>query len=548
MLLSADSSLDQRQFSNEQERLKKYEQDIPRQDINLLKDTKKQDLSLNVNETPCFNIEKVNLNGENANTYFSYLARALNKLKFKPGMCLGKESILNIHKALSNEILKDGFITTRVDILPTNLKKKKALNLQIVEGKIDQIYINDNNDTAARVSSFMAFGGKPEVLNLRDIELALETIQNSSKGEVDISLSPSQKLNFSNVNIKKQKKFPILTKLSIDNAGSKATGKYQGSVGLYGLGMFGLNEILYFSAGKNIFHGKRQRVRDDSKYGKNYNLYYGISLPFGNFLLDYNEYKYTYNQAIAGAFGVYEYLGRSFNRNLTLNYLYYRNGFSKNYVFFRLWEKKNKNFIQDYELDNQRKRTAGYEIGLNSQFYLDYGFLSFGASYKKSTGALGALKAPDEDVGGGFTRFDKYLANLHFVKSSQVLPLTYDLKINGVYSPKILTMQEKINLGGYSTIRGFDGEMSIVGDSGYSLQNTVIYNYATFAKPYLAFDIGAVFPKGQESETLSGIGIGLKGQLFKSLDYDLFMGRSLSVPEYFEKPKVVLNFNLTYTF
>ncbi len=118
----------------------------------------------------------------------------------------------------------------------------------------------------------------------------------------------------------------------------------------------GFNEIWYSSYSKNIFKADKQSVENDTKRGKTDNIYYGITIPYKRFSLDFNEYRYNYDQAIHGAFGVYKYSGKSTRRNLTLNYIYHRDQISKNSIFFRLWEKENKNYIEDYELDNQRKK------------------------------------------------------------------------------------------------------------------------------------------------------------------------------------------------
>ena len=114
-----------------------------------------------------------------------------------------------------------------------------------------------------------------------------------------------------------------------------------------------------------------------------------------------------------------------------------------------------------------------------------------------------------------------------------------------------LTLQERFNIGGYYTVRGFDGEMSLVGDRGYYVRNTLEYHAFNNHTLYTAFDIGRV--SGQSSKylsgnTLVGTGVGLKGNIKKELYYDLFVGFPLSKPEFFETDDAVLNFNFTYNF
>lgn len=539
------------QAKQEEDRLKSIESQ--KENSNIILETKTSEISnIILNEEPCFIINEILLIGEGSDKFKQYLKKASKNVNFKKGSCLGKNSINTIYDAFYNEILKSGFITTTINLPSQNLKGK-TLTFEIIPGKIDEISLNDKNSTKNRASLFTSFkiNKKDNILNLRDIEQALEVLQNASNGNVSFKLIPSNKENYSDIKITKEEKLPLNLSLSFDNLGSRATGKYQGGVNLNALNLMGFNEIWYSSYSKNIFKADKQSVENDTKRGKTDNIYYGITIPYKRFSLDFNEYRYNYDQAIPGAFGVYKYSGKSKRRNLTLNYLYHRDQISKNSIFFRLWEKENKNYIEDYELDNQRKKTAGYEIGLSSQIFIENGHIVFGATYKKGTGARGALRAPQEDYNDGTNRFGMISVDFNFNKSSSIVPLTYDFKFHGMWNNRPLTIQERLNIGGYYTVRGFDGEMSLVGDRGYYIRNTLEYGISNNHFMYAAFDFGKVSGKSSNymtDNTLVGYGIGLKGYFKRKLQYDIFLGFPLNKPEFFETDKNVLNFNLTYNF
>ena len=539
------------QAKQEEDRLKSIESQ--KENSNIILTPKKNQISAIIpNEKPCFIINEILLIGEGSDKFKQYLKKASKNVNFKKGSCLGKNSINTIYSAFYNEILKAGLITTAINLPSQNLKSK-TLKFEIIPGKIDTININDKNSTKNRASIFTSFGinKKGDILNLRDIEQALEVLQNASNGNVSFKLIPSNKENYSDIKITKEEKLPLNLSLSFDNLGSRATGKYQGGVNLNALNLMGFNEIWYSSYSKNIFKADKQSVENDTKRGKTDNIYYGITIPYKRFSLDFNEYRYNYDQAIPGAFGVYKYSGKSKRRNLTLNYLYHREQISKNSIFFGLWEKENRNYIEDYELDNQRKKTAGYEIGLSSQIFIENGHVVFGATYKKGTGARGALRAPQEDYNDGTNRFGMISVDFNFNKSSSIVPLTYDFKFHGMWNNRPLTMQERLNIGGYYTVRGFDGEMSLIGDRGYYIRNTLEYGISNNHFMYAAFDFGKVSGKSSNymtDNTLVGYGIGLKGHFKRKVQYDLFLGFPLNKPEFFETDKNVLNFNLTYNF
>ena len=169
--------------------------------INLLNEKIASKASLNLNETPCFKIEKISLLSENEVTSFnassdeaiirkayntnyskfsSILEVSLNKLDFKPSSCLGKNSINLIINSFNNEIIKSGYITSSASLATKSLKDAK-LEFVINLGLIDDISINELDSQRNRASLFSAFGEyshKNKVANIRDIEQALESLQN----------------------------------------------------------------------------------------------------------------------------------------------------------------------------------------------------------------------------------------------------------------------------------------------------------------------------------------------------------------------------------
>lgn len=542
----------QTQIKQEEDRLKALQTN--KNKANIIFDTQENESKTILNnEKPCFNIDKIVLIN-NDNKFKKELNKALNKVKFKPNSCLGEKNIAIIYETLSNEIISSGYITTSVFIPQQNLKRG-VLEFEILQGKIDKITINDTNSTKNRASEFMAFGGNKnsDILNIRDVEQAVENIQNATNGSVSVELIPSDKSNFSDINITKNEKLPLSLWLSFDNLGSNATGKYQANANLYAYNLMGFNEIFYASYSANLFSGDKQSIENESKIGRYDNVYYGASVPFGRFLLDFNEYRYSYDLAVAGAYSVYKYSGESKRRNLTLSYLYHRNQISKNSMFFRLWERENKNYIDEFELDNQRRKTAGYEIGLDSQLFIENGLVAIGASYKKATGAMGSLKAPEEEYGEWTSRFEIISAYLNFRKQSHIKPLTYDFKFSGMWNLTPLTMHEKLNLGGYYSVRGFDGKMSIAGDKGYYARNTLEYQIFNNHSIYTAFDVGKVSKRSNDSSSnniLIGSGIGLKGgfNVYGALSYDLFFGFPIKKPDFFKTSDISTNFTISYHF
>lgn len=126
--------------------------------------------------------------------------------------------------------------------------------------------------------------------------------------------------------------------------------------------------------------------------------------PFGS--------KYSYHQTVAGAFESYTYSGESQQMKANLSRLLSRGSLHKTYVNAALWTKKSHNYINDTEIEVQRRRTAGWEVGLNHTQYIGETVLQLFANYKRGTGGNKSLPAPEEEFGEGTSRMQILLQAL----------------------------------------------------------------------------------------------------------------------------------------
>ena len=547
--------------------------------INLLNEKPASEGKLNLNETPCFKIDKISLLSENEVASFnassgadeamireaynanyskfnSILEASLNKLDFKSGSCLGKNSINLIINSFNNEIIKSGYITSSASLVTRSLKDAK-LEFVINLGLIDDISINETDSQRNRASLFSAFGEyshKNKVANIRDIEQALESLQNVSKNDVSIKFLPSNRAGFSNIVITRVDSFPLKAAISIDNLGSKQSGKYQGMLNLSTLNLLGFNEIFSFSRGKDIFkkYEVKNKFNGATDHGASNNYYYGFSIPFGYFMLEYEKSKYDYAQIINAAYNLYTYKGRSESDSLSLAYTFYRDSNFKNSAYVKLFKRKNKNYLEDYELDNQARRNAGYEVGVKSSWNSYNQAFSAKLAYKKGTGIFRSQPDPLEDSGEATSRFALINLNLNY-KYKFELPLSYDLNINARYGLNKLSLQDRFSIGGYHSVRGFDGESSLVGNHGVSVRNTLSYNYYKSNSVYAGLDAGMVRAASsgiKDKNTLAGYAIGLRGSIkaYNNLSYDISVSKPLYKPKSYETKSTNVNFIISYEF
>ncbi|SCX38297.1 ShlB/FhaC/HecB family hemolysin secretion/activation protein, partial [Variovorax sp. EL159] len=106
-------------------------------------------------------------------------------------------------------------------------------------------------------------------------------------------------------------------------------------------------------------------------------------------------------------------------------------------------------------------------------------------------------------------------------------------------------------IGGRYTVRGFDGETSLLGERGWLLRNDIGWAMGqSGAELYVGMDYGRVGGRSTVNllgRSLAGAVIGVRGQWTK-LSYDFFVGAPISKPEGYRTAKVTLGFNLNASF
>lgn len=86
-----------------------------------------------------------------------------------------------------------------------------------------------------------------DVLNLRDLEQGLEVFKRVPTAEADIQIEPGETIGESDLVLAWQQKFPFRLNFSVDDGGSRDTGRYQGAVTLSYDNWFTANDLFYVS-------------------------------------------------------------------------------------------------------------------------------------------------------------------------------------------------------------------------------------------------------------------------------------------------------------
>ncbi len=525
-----------------------------RTDVRLESGSASAPLRLPETETPCFPIHRIGLVGEDA-ARFRWALRAAD-VPGDPatGRCLGTEGIHVLLKRVQNAIVARGFVTTRVLATEQDLRQGE-LRLTIVPGRIRAIRFSADGD-GGQASHWNALPAAPgDLLNLRDIEQALENFQRIPTVAADIQIVPAEgdaaSAGESDLVIARQQRRPLRINLSLDDSGSASTGKRQAGTTLSLDNPLRWNDLFYLNLGQSALNGER---KDTSSWTAHYDV------PFGYWLAGVTASGYDYRQTIAGAYQTYDYNGSSRNAEFRLSRLLFRNARAKTGFHARGWWRESRNFIDDTEIEVQRRRMAGWELGGDHKVFIGAATLEASAAYRRGTGAFGALASPEQAAHAanpgipleGTARAALIIADGRFAVPFRWgrQSLRYSAHWRAQWNRTPLVPQDRFAIGGRYTVRGFDGEVSLAGERGWLIRNDLAVSLGAGQEFYLGADYGHVAgpsTQWQPGNHLAGVALGLRGG-WQGGNWDLFVGAPIRKPDDFPTAYTTTGFSFGWSF
>ncbi|MDX5630620.1 MULTISPECIES: ShlB/FhaC/HecB family hemolysin secretion/activation protein [unclassified Brenneria] len=491
-----------------------------------------------VEMTRCFPIKKVELHGTQAFPGWLPLQRLADQAV---DHCLGAKGINLLMSALQNRLIDHGYVTARV-LAPAQDLNSGTLTLAIVPGYVRSVKLTADSDDYIRLySAFPAHEGN--LLDLRDIEQGLENLQRLPTVQASMEIIPGEQPGESDIVITRKQEKMWRLGLSLDDSGTRSTGRYQGGATLSLDNPFSLSDLLYVSASRDL-HG------EGGKRSRNYMAHY--SVPFGYWTLGVTGSDYDYHQTVAGLNEDYLYSGKSKNLDVQLSRVLHRSSSQKTTFTYNVLARETRNYINDTEVEVQRRQTAAWRLGLQHRHYIGQATLDAGVSYQRGTRWFGARPAPEEFAGDA-TALGKILAfnaqlDVPFTIGSQTF--RYNVQYLRQMSNTPLTPQDQFAIGNRWTVRGFDGERTLNASSGWYVRNDLAWRTPLPNQElYLGVDYGEV--SGAVTEQLVGNHLaggvaGLRGYVLNT-SYDLFAGVPFSKPDGFETDPVTLGFNLHWS-
>lgn len=519
-------------------------------------------------ETPCYTIDRLPLTGIGGEPVgerheFGEFAWLADRLAPYAGRCIGVQGINLIAQRLRAQLTARGYITARI-VIPG----EGPLRLVLIPGVLHAIRLADDADSIPQRALRSAFPISPgDTLNLRDIEQGLEQLKRIPSQDVTIDIVPvdeprsessSESSNnnastppptASDLVLTVRKRRPWRLGATLDDAGSKATGQRQASLNFAFDNLLGVNDLFSATLGSDAQNEAQWRGT------RSHNLQY--SLPWGNWNVSLADSTSHYHQTIQGVNQTFGSYGDSWNQEIKIERLAHRDAVSKSNLQLRLLHRYTRSYIENVEIINQRRRTAAAELGLTHRRYLGSAQLDLSLAHRQGVPLFGGQSnAPGLEPDGPTLeyRIDTVDLSLSAPFHLAEQPLRWLAAFHSQSTRDSLYAADYLAIGNRYTVRGFNGESTLAGDSGFYLKNELEIPLTLLGQAgqalYAGLDHGRVSGPSTQFLTgrqLTGSVLGLRGAGY-GVNYDLFAGWALSKPESLNTGRLTTGFQLGYQF
>ncbi|MGH8452590.1 ShlB/FhaC/HecB family hemolysin secretion/activation protein [Pseudomonas sp.] len=405
----------------------------------------------------CFPIQDIELKGADS------LPSSDRERLLKPyiGQCLGVSQLNELLKAITDYYIDKGLVTSRA-YLPQQDLSKGHLQVLVVEGKLESLKGADNSKLSERELA-MAFPGKNgDLLNLREIEQAIDQLNRLPSNRAQMELAPGDAVGGSSVLVKNNPQKPWRASLSRNNDGQKSTGEQQWGTGLEWDNPLGLADQL-------ILRGGHDAISDHQKTSKNAMFYYNLPWGWWNFSYSYNQSDY---RSVAQGDGFdFKQSGDSQNHQLRAERVIHRDALSKTSINIGLSHLRTNNYIEDSRLAVSSNRLSELQLGINHGRRMGSAYVNIDLGVQNGIGAFDAQRDDQHrDRFGNLTAtpdYRKYTATISYLQPFTLWGESFSFTslATGQRSEDVLFSPQRMSLGGSSSIRGFK-DQQLTGDSG----------------------------------------------------------------------------------
>lgn len=474
-------------------------------------------------ETPCFDIHEIEWRGADA---FPWLRDAIPL----EHACIGQKGLSLLREWVGKRLVARGYITSLVSIPSQDLSTGRLI-IELLPGRIGAI-----NDASGRIGwvPILFPRGAHALLNVRDLDQALENVRRlPGQSATAFDLVPGASLGDTDIVVRHPDDARRVRFIATaDNGGLDATGRNQ------------LGAIVAIDSPLRLYDQLIVTYNTDAAPGNKAlgsqakSAAWNVPIGYASFSLGISEW--TSRQALVPELPgeVMPPLGQRTRRyEAGVSYVPYRSGHGKTKLRFRLARREDRSWFGPVELDVFRHDIVSYEVGASHREKLARATVDASIGMRASLAGLSAFPGRVNGQPEWDGRYRVYSASLGadapFRIGTRAFGYRGSLQLQ--YAPGALPSTEYLQIGGRYTVRGFDGNQTLAGDSGWFWRNELATPVFGAHEAYAALDAGVVTGAGsregagRDGRTLLGAALGVRGG-YRMLGYDIALGVPLRKP------------------
>ncbi|CAM3421990.1 Filamentous hemagglutinin activation/secretion protein [Bordetella sputigena] len=490
-------------------------------------------------EKPCFAIRAVTWQDPQPP---EWLAEAATQAVDR---CVGGRGLQALQKDLQARLIDHGYVTSRV-LVPEQSLAAGTLTLRYIPGTIAKV----QSEGMPGWWRMALPSGPGSALDQRDLDQALENIRRlAGQADAKIDLVPGAALGETDLVLHPGSGKRWHAYVGGDNAGLDSTGKNQVNATLV------LDSPLFLYDQLSVAWNSNADMKNDDAGARSSSISY--SIPFGYWTLFADASKSTYRQTVAGFDEPILYKGTSKQIDGGISVVPYRGTDYKGTVTAKMFRKWSSNSIDDIDIDVQHRDVVGYELNLSHRQYIGSAALDAGGGVRSTLPGMSnqpGVVIGDPDWNG---RSTVLLANLGVYLPFQLAGqrLAYQAGWQWQHAKTPLVPSDYFTIGNRYSVRGFDGQMTLSAESGWSWRNDLSLALGDSGQQlYAGIDAGRVSgPAAQflAGQTLVGAVVGVRGRVavpYVAANYDLSAGWPLKKPDALKTDSPTIAFSVLFEF
>lgn len=406
------------------------------------------------------------------------------------GKCIDPALASSVLASATDYYLSRGFITSRA-YLPNQNLKDGVMDLFIAEGAVEEVVTKGQKPikVATAYEQDVDLG-----LNIRDLEQAVDQLNAVPGNNVKMSIEPGQLAQTSKVVFENSGKPGVTGRLSTDNTGSESTGQRGASLSIQAGDILGLNEVWSLSA--------RESLGSTEKQSHSYSA--SLKIPHG-----YNTYSFGMTKGGFNTLLTFPTTGTQItseganeSKYASASRVLFRDQDSKHSVSLTFKRDSVESYLADTKIDvntrslNSLSLSGESVLGIEKSVLVVTPEIAMGLS--EVDNLPDGVNTPLENPQAEYLRYKLTLDWSQPFQLNQT-NMRWKSRLVSQYADSSLYGSQQIIVGGASSVRG-SHDISIVGDRGYYLQNTLsafaehsLGKYPMNAEYFVGYDFGEVW-------------------------------------------------------